>query len=77
LGNYKIAEPIGSFTADAMAKGFSTPSHYDSIDTSVYKERIPFTKICKPIVENSTTVRGLKVTKDPINGIGKPAPTDY
>lgn len=72
FGNYTTKEPIGAFTDDAKWRGMSTPSHYNSVDTNIYKDRIPFTKFYKTIKENDSNTRGMKIVKN-----NSPSPVHY
>lgn len=50
----------------------STPSHYNSVDLGLVKDRTLFTKFYKTIKENDSNTRGIKPVKN-----NDPSPTHY
>lgn len=61
LGTYTQKSTGGTFTDDALFKGFSVPAPYSVIDMDKYKNRSPKTRIYKPINIDTSLERITKI----------------
>ena len=67
MGNYTVRGPKSAFFEDATFRGMQSPSHYNPVDTEVYKMRkVQQYKIFKPLTTSS------KETTD-----NSPSPSSY
>lgn len=63
-GNYLYKNVGGTFTDEALYRGFCTPSHYPAIELEKIKDRCPKFKYNKPNNDGALTNRIGKIPKN-------------